>query len=242
MRNNSLYTQLDSIRQKTNQAELNIINEAKKILDNDLVSEKKILKNLGHYNNLSEVIIEEDVNENEIFSLEVIKILSFQYRLKFLDSSLYKSEIPLEAVQKVKYLNEKHHRNLKHFKILSLPESFIKDQTLSNSILFAKTNHNQYYKIHQWGNEIPKRRKLFVWPLRNFETLALSILFFTMIEALVLPTNLITLDSKAQYWSGYRGGTFFHLLIFNSAFSTYFFITFAKNFSSNLWNRKNDRD
>lgn len=242
MPNSNIHKQLLALRTVNQNEENKVIAEAQRILNNDLVSEKRILENLGHYNNLFHVVNEEEVEGTGIFNLKTIKNLSIHYRLKFLNSELYKPEIPYEAILKIKELNLKYQKDLKLFKVLALPESFFKSSAKGNAILFAKTNHGNYYKIHEWGAEIPLKRKVLCWCLRNFETFMLSIFIFTLLETLSLPTHLITLDSKAEYWSGYRAGTFFHLLIFNSGFSAYFFLTFAKNFSSNLWNRKNDFD
>ena len=51
-------------------------------------------------------------------------------------------------------------------------------------------------------------------PLKNFENLFKTVLLYTLIVTLIIPTPLITLDSEATYWSGYRAAAFMHLLIF----------------------------
>jgi hypothetical protein len=53
--------------------------------------------------------------------------------------------------------------------------------------------------------------------------------------ALILPTEWITLDINATYWSGYRLGTFFHLLIFNTGFGVFSWMAFTKGFSKSVW-------
>ncbi len=235
-----IFTCLSESKSAISSEEEIIISETNKILKNELFIEKNILFNLGRYKNLDELITEEEMDSQLIFTTKEIKKTAVKYRLKFLDSAKYKPDMDLQAIFKIKNLNEQYRKNLKEFKILSTPSTFVNSNSKESVALFAKTNHDNYYLIHQWGNELPLKRKILSWPLRNFETLAMSIILFTLFEALILPTKLITLDSHAAYWSGYRGGTFFHLLIFNSGFTAYFFITFAKNFSCNLWNRKND--
>jgi hypothetical protein len=126
--------------------------------------------------------------------------------------------------------------------ILSLSEAFREKTPEKSAALFVKTNHSNYYLINYWGVEINRSRKIKYWPLRNIETLALTIILFTLIITLSLPTALITLDAKATYWCGYRAGTYFHLLIFFSGFTTFFTITFAKGFNSGNWNKNNDYD
>lgn len=219
-----------------------IIAEANKILEQDLLSEKKILQHLTHYQNQFELVDENDVDEALIYEPNEIKKTAIKLRLKFLDSNLYKSEIPYEAVLKIREYNTIYKRDIKSFKILALPEAFQKQNNLLEAALFAKTNYGNYYLIHQWGEVLPSSRKWLNWPLQTFETLSLSILVCTLMITLSLPTNLITLDSKAQYFSGYRAAAFFHLLIFNFGVTAYFTFAFAKNFSSSIWNQKSDFD
>jgi hypothetical protein len=90
--------------------------------------------------------------------------------------------------------------------------------------------------IHQWGKPVHKWRKWQYLPLRSFETLAISVILFTLIVDLILPTHLITLDRTAGYWSGYRLGVYFHLLIFFSGLTMFFVIGFFRNVSKNIWN------
>ena len=233
---------LSELRVQSRTAEDNIISESNRILINDLFTENKILQNLKQYADSYEVISEEDVNSERIFTLKEIKMMAIQYRLKFLDSKYYKFEIPYEAVLKIKELNTTCKKELKHFRILSLAEAFSDKIPKKNAALFVKTNHDNYYVIHTWGSDLEGSRKWKYWPLKNVETLAATIFIFTLLVTLLLPTHLITLDRKATYWCGYRAGTFFHLLIFFTGFTTYFTITFAKNFSSSNWNKSNDFD
>ncbi len=219
-----------------------LVSEANRILTQDLFTEQKILQNLKQYNKSFEIIDEEDVDTQSIFTPKEIKNIAINYRLKFLDSHLYKPEIPYEAILKIKDINTRFKKEIKLFKILSLPHSFHDTNSKSESILFVKTNYNNYYFIHSWGNSVHRNRKFKFWPLRNFETLAATVIFSTLVLTLCLPTEWITLDRKATYFSGYRAAAFFHLLIFNFGVTAYITFAFAKNFSSSIWNYKNDFD
>jgi hypothetical protein len=108
--------------------------------------------------------------------------------------------------------------------------------------MFVKTNDDNYYLALCWGKALKESRKLKFLHLRSFETLVMAILVTTFILTMCLPTQLITLDHKAEYWSGYRAAAFFHLLIFNFGVTVYFTFTFAKNFSNTVWNRYRDFD
>jgi len=219
-----------------------LIFEAKRILKKDLFAESKILENLKQYNKSYEVIDEEDVDPNFVFTPAEIKKMAVLYRLKFLESKIYKPEIPYEAILKIKYLNDTYNKEMKLFRMLALPESFIHADSKTASVLFIKTNYDNYYLIHRWGNKLQKSRLLKFWPLRYFENLFISILIITLVITLSLPTRLISLDPKAEYWSGYRAAAFFHLLIFNMGVTAYFTFAFSKNFSSSIWNSERDFD
>ena len=232
--------QLSRLRSKTRTGEEQLISETKRILTNDLFAEKKILEHLKQYNKSHEVIDESDVDEILIYTKKEIKQIAVFYRLKFLESKFYKPEIPYEAILKIKSLNEKHRKDIKLFKVLAPNESFLDKNFYFDSILFAKTNYENYFLIHRWGKQLKWNRKIKYWPLRNFETLALTVIAFTLIVTLGLPTQLITLDSKATYWSGYRAAAFFFFFFFNFGVTVFITFSFAKNFSSSVLNSEKD--
>jgi hypothetical protein len=234
--------QLVKLRRKSRKEGDELISEANRILQKDLFAEKKILENLKQYSFQSELLDEEVLDDDSVFTLDEIKQVAVLYRLKFLDSSLFKQEIPYEAILKIKDLDNRYHKKLKHFKILALSKSFNGVEPPSDSILFARTNYDNYYLVHRWGQKIKWGRKLFYAPMRRFETLFITLLIVTCILTLSLPTALITLDAKAEYWSGYRFGTFFHLLIFNMGVTAYLTFAFGLNFNSSVWNRLKDFD
>jgi len=219
-----------------------LVTEARRILQQDLFSEQKILENLVKYNRSSELADEESIDKNQVFTLTEIRQVCIHYRLKFLDSKSFKAELPYEAILKIKHHNLKYSKDLKEFKILAPPQPFSQKNSREGGLLFAKTNYDNFYLIHEWGSGLKWNRKLKYWPLRQFENLFLSLILVTLVITLSLPTWLITLDAKAEYWSGYRAAAFFHLLIFNTGVTAYITFTFAKNFSSSVWNREQDFD
>jgi len=237
--NINIQHQLLKLRHKAQQDGDSLVLEANRILNNELFAEKHILENLIQYNKSFELIDEEEVDREMIFSLTEIKNLCVIHRLKFLDSKHYKTDIPYEAILKIKDVNRDYHKDLRYFKILSVPESFNKVGN-QESLLFAKTNHGSYFLIHKWGNTLKWKRKYKYWHLQQFENLFIALLVLTLCITLLLPTSLITLDHKAEYWSGYRAAAFFHLLIFNVGVTAYVSFAFGKNFSSSIWNQQKD--
>ena len=234
--NNKLRKLKDTSRSK----EDDLFDEAKRILAQDLFSEKKILNNLKQYNNLFELIDEEDVPSEHIFNISEIKKIAIDYRLKFIDSQFFKADIPYEAILKIKHLNTNYHKNIKGFKILAPISAFKEEKLTKGSILFAPTNYGNYYLVHSWGSSFKWHRKIVSLPLKNFENLFITVLLYTLIVTLVIPTPLITLDSEATYWSGYRAAAFMHLLIFHMGVTAYITFTLGKNLSATAWNHYKD--
>jgi hypothetical protein len=175
-----------------------------------------------------------------IFRPEEIKKIAINYRLRFVNSQCSKKEFPYEAVLKIEHLNKTHKKALNGFKLLSTAE-FFKDKNNNDcALLFAPTNLGNYYLVHKWGKEYKWNRSIVNWPLRNIETIFVTLIVTTLLITLSLPTYLITLDRKATYWCAYRIGIFFHLFIFNMGVTAYVTFAFSKNLSSGVWN--NDRD
>lgn len=234
--NVNITTELLKTRTKKRSQEDVLIDEVKNILSSDLLKENKILGNLKFYNKSFELLDESEINPSLVFSTEEIKNICIKYRLRFLDSQFYKDEFPYEAVLKIKDLNTDFKKDLKGFKILAQAEAFSKKEKDLPCLLFAPTINGNFYLIHSWGKEYKWHRKYFLFPMRTFETLMLTIAVFVLIVDLSLPVRLITLDRSAPYWCGYRIATYFHLFIFCCGFTAYATFAFNKNFSKSNWN------
>lgn len=217
-----------------------VMAEVNKILAQSIYKEKNILQNLRNYQKTFEVLDEEDLEDELIYSPEELKQTCINLRLKFLDSQNYPFDIPYEAISKINALNKAQGKNIDGFKIMSTASSFKKPGKNNNFALFAPTIFGNYYLIHSWGHRFKWYQKIVAFPLRNFEALALSLIIWTAIVTLSLPTFLITLDDTASYWSGYRAGTFFHLLIFFSGITTYILVGFNKQFSGAIWKEERE--
>lgn len=240
MKRVDIENELARFKTKTRSKEDDLLNEANRILNTDLFSEKKILNNLKQYANSFEVVDEDDVDSKLIFNAGEIKKIALDYRLKFIDSQYFKPEIPYEAILKIKHINLNYRKELKGFKILAPLEAFKEDGLKHPSILFAPTNLGNYYIIHKWGDAFKWHRKITSWPLKNFDHLFGAVLIYTLIVTLSIPTPLITLDATATYWCGYRAAAFMHLLIFHCGVTAYITFAFGKNLSSITWNHYRD--
>lgn len=213
-----------------------VLREAHRILKKDLFSEENILRHLKAYNQSRNLLDEEGVDKENIFQIRELKTLCTNYRLRFLDSEYYLPEIPYEAILRIKQLGDAQHKELKYFKLLGGKES-MEGKNREEVLLFCKTDFDNYYLIHRWGEPLSGWRKIKVWPLRSFENLFITVALITLMITLVLPTGLISLDETIGYWTGFRLAAFFHLLIFNFGVTAYITFAFNKNFSSSVWNQ-----
>jgi hypothetical protein len=232
--------ELESVRSRTRMGADIVLDETRRILNRDLFTEKKILENLGQYNKAFELVDDDKVDQDAIFHLAEIRRAAIVWRLKFLESRCLKSEIPYEAVLKIKEFDERQGKELKHFRVLSLPTAFRSANEIRQTLLFAMTVNENYYLIHRWGKPLSRWRKYIWLPFRTFEFLVITVLLVTLAVTMSLPTWLITLDPRAEYWSGYRTAAFLHIFIFNLGFTAFITFAFTKNFSSSIWNREND--
>jgi hypothetical protein len=232
----SLLNDLKKLADKRNEVDI-LLQEIKSTIHKTWINPKNILQNLDLYQQKDFLLSDDELDSKDIFTLNEIEKVCIHYRMCFLDAHLFKNEIPAVAEIKIEYLNEKYHKNIQGLKILSYRECFTNPYFNENyGLLFAPTENGNYYLIHQWGKPISPKRKWINFPLRNFESLAISLIIFTLIVDLILPTHLITLDRTATYWSGYRLGVYFHLLIFFGGFTIFAVFAFFKNLSNNIWN------
>jgi hypothetical protein len=232
--------ELTRLRIKTRKEEDALVREARRILQDDLFSDKKILENLSHYSRSFDKLDENEIPAGNVFTLTEIRGFAVKYRLRLLPLKEYKNELPYDAVSQIREMNRKYRKDLKELYVLAPSTEFRSGHSDAQSALFAETDAGNYYLIHRWGKALSWSRKIKYWPLRSFENLLFSVLLFTLALTLSLPTAFITLDAKAEYWSGYRAAAFFHLLIFNCGFTTYLTFAFSKNFSASVWNRRKD--
>ncbi|MEO8762343.1 MAG: hypothetical protein ABI388_12275 [Bacteroidia bacterium] len=235
MRSKNLQQALESERKQLSQQE-KLLQDAERILFKSRLSDKNILDNLKFYNKSFEFLDDDDEIETEkIFTALQLKSICKKLRLRFLPSQFYQEEIPYEAVLKIKDLNIKYRKDIKHFKILSASSFFAENKKQHQAMLFAQTIYGNYYLIHAWGKPLNKWRSILFFSARNFESLFISILLFSLTEALLLPNNIISTDERADYFSLYRMACIFHLLILNAGFTIFILFSSRFTFSESNW-------
>ena len=229
MNNVNLFNELKIERDKKINSK-QLMESLKKIWhENDLS-----LKNINKKNDNSVNVLDFDKMEsNNIFHSSTIKKICVKYRLRFLDSELFKGEYPQNITKIIRGLENKHNTKLKNFMIMA-PSKLFKIKSPDDPILFAPIGNGYYYLIHKWGKEFNSIRRLLVLPFKNIDNLTIfSILVsvvFALIGKLIFPT--LTMSE-----------VFILFLFLVKGFIFIFFYTFfltRKNFNESIWNSKYD--
>ena len=229
-------------RKKLRNNEDEIISQVRQILYKDQFNERNILNHLKKYNQKFELVNEDEVESERVFTEDEIKNTCMRFRLRFLSSDSFPHEYPYEVILKLKDLNEAQRKDLRHFFIMADENVFRKGAVNSPNnpecFLFCKTELGKYYLVHRWGKLFGKTRLIRSFPFRNFESLFLCVIALTLLVTFILPTKLITNDQKADYFSMYRIACFFHVLIIHIGFTVFAFLGFNKSFSEQNFDSK----
>jgi hypothetical protein len=213
-------------------------NELISLLKNIWVKEdskkERITQSLKDVNNGSFNQLKFDEMETKnIFHKDTIKNICVRYRLRFLDSNLFKGDYPKNITKIISDIEKKHDTKLINFMIMA-PSKLFKIKSPDDPILFVPIGNDYYYLIHKWGEEFNYLRKLLVLPFKNIDNLTIfSVLvsvFFAILGKLFIPS--LTLSE-----------VFILFLFLVKGFIFIFFYTFfltRKNFSESIWNSKYD--
>jgi len=168
-----------------------------------------------------------------IFHQETIKKICVRYRLRFLDSNLYKGDYPKNITKIIGNLENKHDTKLNNFMIMA-PSKLFKIKSPDDPILFVPIGNNYYYLIHKWGEEFNHIRKLMVLPFKNIDNLTIFSVLVSVIFALLGKLFMPSLTFSEVF-------ILFLFLVkgFIFIFFYMFFLT-RRNFSESIWNSKYD--
>ena len=233
MRKVNLFEELLSERNKEiSSDELKSI--VKKIWSNHDSKKDQIRISLNKKNDHKNNQLKFDKMESKnIFHKDTIKKICVRYRLRFLDSNLFKGEYPKNITRIITDLESKHDTSLGNFKIMA-PSKLFKIKSPDDPILFVPIGNDYFYLVHKWGKEFNKLRKLMVLPFKNIDNLTIfSILvsvFFALVGKLVMP-SLTSSEVFILFLFLVKGFIFIFFYMF--------FLT-RRNFSESNWNSKYD--
>lgn len=184
------------------------------------------------FTSVNKLILDQLASER-IYHLSEIYKVCVVYRLRFLDQSFYKLQLPAEALEQIEQLNKNHKTNLHSFKIIA-PAQSLKLENYDDPLLFAPMGNDYYYLVHKWGNDLHPLRKWLVWPMKSLGNIVISILLFSMLTLLILPIRSYNTTSYSTV------GLITFLFVFKSycAIFIYYFFWKGKQFSTSNWDSK----
>ena len=213
--------------------ETTILEEVKALFSKNEADRGKIVNSLKKKSSTKPNQLEFDLLQTDkIFHLEQIKTICIDYRLRFLDSNLFKNTIPEEAISEIRMMEKNHNTTLEGFKIVA-PSKAFHLLNYDDPLLFVPIGNEYYYLIHKWGEDMSPLRKLLVLPIKNlWNFMVFSIIISAIITLLVPTTNLSKSVPLAP------------VIVFLFAFKSivavflYYFFMVGKNFNSEIWQRK----
>ena len=211
-----------------------LLAEVKNILDLEDHKDESVYNKLQSQGGISQNSFNIDLLDTDrIYHVEHIKAICIDYRLRFLDSELFKGSIPYEAIMKIKALNKEHGIELSGFKIMA-PSKLFKLENADDPLLFAPIGNDYYYLIHKWGNDLSPFRKLAVLPFKNFENLMMLTVLVSLIASFFVPTGLFSIETSGVQF------LLIFLFMFKSVAAVVLYYGFAagKNFNTAIWNSK----
>ncbi|RZJ31719.1 MAG: hypothetical protein EOO48_01260 [Flavobacterium sp.] len=174
-----------------------------------------------------------DLLESErIFHISHIKKLCVNYRLRFLESKMFKHQFPEEAVSEIRKIECDHNTSLSGFRVVAPTKAFHL-LNYNDPLLFAPIGNGYYYLIHQWGNDLNSWRKWQVWPFRNIGTFTLMCLVLSVFATMLFPLNKLGEHLK-------MASVIVFLFAFKSVFAVlmYGFFMGGRKFSAQSWDSR----
>lgn len=216
----------------------------KQTTENDFLADVKalLLKDDQIRNNIKDKIKQESstkqndfnfdlLETDKIFHIQQIKDTCIDYRLRFLDSSFFKNDIPEEAITKIKYLEQNHETTINGFKIMA-PSKLFQLKNYDDPLLFAPIGNDYFYLIHKWGNDINPFRKIAVRPFRTFNNLLIFLFAISIFLSFLTPGNVFGPGNEDLF----RLVSCLFIFKSLSAIALYFCFWKGKNFNTQIWN------
>ena len=213
----------------------NIEESLNRLKTKNIDQHEKELKNLINHLNINSFnsFDFEKLDSNKIYSINTIKNVCIDYRLRFLDIKYFKNKLPNEVFQKIKSLEKTHNTNIGDFKIMA-PSALFRLEKTDDPLLFVPLGNNYYYLVHKWGNDLHPFRKLIMWPFKNIWNLLFTILLFSFLVTEITPITLFTkTPNTSSYWM-----LLFFMFKAIASVVLYFGFALGKNFNPAIWNNK----
>lgn len=196
--------------------------------------EEEILTSLyTDENHTSNNFIFEKLETNRIYHIDDIEKTCIEYRLRFLNSALFKGQLPYEAITRIKQTERDHGAKFEGFKIMA-PATLFKLENADDPLLFAPIGNGYYYLIHSWGKDLHPLRKLLMWPFRQMENFMMFLFVLSFLLTALVPDGMF---SQKQTTTEFVI-IFFFMFKWVTALAIFYCFKYGKNFSSAIWQSK----
>lgn len=228
----NIKSRLDEVREKSSSK--HVLAEIEKLLQNTNQQDEDIVNRVENSEGeIPNTFDFDQLESDRIYHISQIGRICIDYRLRFLDSKLYKGDLPYEAITEIKRLEKLHDTKLDSFKMMA-PSKLFKLENADDPLLFASMGNGYYYFIHKWGTDLHPFRKLMMWPFKTFETFMVSIFALSLLLTYIVP--------KGFFMDQSSGVEFFLLFIFMfkwvGGVALYYGFAKGKNFNTVIWRSK----
>jgi hypothetical protein len=178
-------------RARTREVQQQLVQEVKGLLKDALESDAELVARLRK-GKLKGVVAEPLKVEGSatVFTLEQIRNVCVDYRLRFLDSKQYKGAYPYEALLKIRQFESEHGVRVQQFNLMAPAKMFRLLDPDKDPLLFANLGNGRYALIHQWGNDLAWYRKALVWPVKSLPNLLATIFTIAILFAIFVPVHI----------------------------------------------------
>lgn len=217
----------------------NLLDEVNSLLKHAAAADEKILQhfpNISHIGNAAQN--QQTLPLQQVYTTQQIKQLCVKFRLRFLPSTLYKGELPYEAIEAIKDFENQYQPAVSEFHIVAPAEFFKLKDRFADPLLFAHLGNGNYYLLHQWGADFKPYAPALKYPFRNLESTAIvSVILGVLFTALLFVSGAVQYKTPAMalfYFSsiGFISSIFFSVLALIYGLVTY------NDFSDETWNSK----
>lgn len=212
-----------------------LLKQVQEIFEEESSKEEKIFQNIqADSEDFESNDFDFDLLETEkIYHLVDIERICIDYRLRFLNTKIFKGELPYEAISKIKNLEKDHQIEVKGFKIMA-PAKLFKLKNADDPLLFAPMGNNYYYLIHSWGRDLHPLRKLMMWPFRHFENFLIFLLAVSLFFTSLVPEGMFSKEpTNSELIMVY-----FFMFKWIAGLAIFYGFKMGKNFSSAVWRSK----
>ena len=227
----NLHDEMLKYRSKT-ASEENILLAVRTILADNERNRQEIRERLASESEAENTLNIDLLETDRIFHIGNIRQLCIDYRLRFLESKMYKSGFPEEAVTKVMQLEKQHQTNLSGFMIAAPSKAFALEN-YDDPLLFAPIGNGYYYLVHKWGNDMSLWRKWYVMPFKNLLNFVVFCIAISLLLTWMTPDTVLSRKIP-------MASTIIFLFLFKTVIAVlmYGFFMGGRRFNDMMWNSR----